>query len=116
MAAMYVAFGVWSITDPLGMTAQLGVEIGGPAGTFEMRGVYGGISLGGALLCLAGGLKPDFERPALFFLIAYMGGYVIGRAASLLAGDTALMTSWIFGGFEAVVFVIAALLLRARNA
>ena len=112
---MFFAFGGWSITDPVGMTTQLGVEVGGVSGVFEMRGVYGGISLGGAVLCLAGGLRSDLERPALFFLVAYMGGYVLGRAASFVAGDSAMASSWAFAGFEAVVFVLAALLLRSAK-
>ncbi|MEL7545591.1 MAG: DUF4345 family protein [Pseudomonadota bacterium] len=112
IALMFFAFGGWSIVDPLGMTSQLGVQVTGPAGAFEIRGVYGGISLGAALLCLAGGLKPDLERPALYFLVAYMGGYILGRGASLIAGDTALSTSWGFAGFEAIVFALAVLLLR----
>lgn len=111
IALMFFAFGGWSITDPVGMTKQLGVEVSGVSGVFEMRGVYGGISLGGALLCLAGGFRAELERPALFFLLAYMGGYVLGRAASLVAGDTAMASSWAFAGFEAVVFVLAATLL-----
>lgn len=112
---MFFAFGGWSITDPVGMTKQLGVEIGGVSGVFEMRGVYGGISLGGALLCLAGGFKADLERPALFFLVAYMGGYVLGRAASFVAGDSAMASSWAFAGFEAVVLILAVVLLRTAK-
>lgn len=112
---MFLAFGVWSITDPVAMTSQLGVEIGGPAGVFEMRGVFGGISLGGALMCAAGAIKPSMTRTALWFVATYMGGYVIGRAASLIAGDTAPQSSWMFAAGEAVVFVIAiALLLRRK--
>lgn len=115
IALMFFAFGGWSITDPVGMTKQLGVEIGGVSGVFEMRGVYGGISLGGALLCLAGGFKADLERPALFFLVAYMGGYVLGRAASFVAGDSAMASSWAFAGFEAVVLILAVVLLRTAK-
>jgi hypothetical protein len=115
LALMFLAFGLWSITDPVAMTAQLGVEIGGPAGVFEMRGVFGGISLGGALMCAAGAIKPSMTRTALWFVATYMGGYAIGRGASLIAGDTAPMSSWIFGGFEAVVFVIAIALLIRRT-
>ena len=115
LALMFLAFGFWSITDPFAMTSQLGVEIGGPAGVFEMRGVFGGISLGGAIMCAAGAIKADMTRTALWFVATYMGGYVIGRAASLLAGDTAPMNSWIFGGFEAVVFLIAMTFLFRRK-
>lgn len=110
-AAMFFAFGGWSILDPVGMTSQLGVIVGGISGTFEMRGIYGGVSLGAAALCLAGGLKQSLSRPALWFIATYMGGYCIGRAASFFAGDTAEASSWMFAGFEAVMFVIAAILL-----
>lgn len=117
LALMYAAFGYWSITDPVAMTSQLGVEVGGPAGVFEMRGVFGGISIGGALLCAAGAFKASMTRPALWFVATYMGGYVIGRAASLIAGDTAPPSSWVFGAAEAIVFIIAAgLLLRRKSA
>lgn len=115
LALMFLTFGIWSITDPVAMTSQLGVEVGGPAGVFEMRGVFGGISLGGALMCMAGAIKPSMTRTALWFVATYMGGYVIGRTASLIAGDTAPQNSWIFAACEAVVFVIAIALLFRRK-
>lgn len=114
-AAMFLAFGFWSITDPVGMTARLGVEVGGPSGVFEMRGVFGGISLGAAALCLLGALRQRFEFAALCFIAAYMGGYVIGRAASFLAGDAAMDSNWIFAGYEALMFAIAMTLVVRTN-
>ncbi|MEO0551302.1 MAG: DUF4345 family protein [Pseudomonadota bacterium] len=112
---LFVAFGLWSITDPVGMTSQLGVEAGGISGTFEMRGIYGGVSLGAAALCLFGALRPAMTDTALWFVIAYMGGYVIGRAASFASGDTAMASSWIFAGYEALMFMLAAILLYRRQ-
>lgn len=106
-ALTFIAFGFWSITDPVGMTSRLGVTAGGVAGTFEMRGIYGGVSLGAAILCALGALRPKFEFPALCFIAAYMGGYVIGRAASFAYGDSALASNWQFAGFELVMFIIA---------
>lgn len=111
---MYIAFGFWSVTDPVGMTARLGVEAGGIAGTFEMRGVFGGVSLGFALLCAIGAVREKFEFPALCAIAAYMGGYVLGRGASFLYGDTAMASNWYFAGFELVMFVIAASLIARR--
>ncbi len=107
MALMYFAFGLWSITDPVGMTARLGVEPGGISGVFEMRGVFGGVSLGAALLCALGSVRERLEFPALCFIAAYMGGYVLGRAASFAHGDSALSSNWFFAGFEALIFAIA---------
>ena len=113
-ALMFLAFGLWSITDPVGMTSRLGVSAEGISGVFEMRGIYGGVSLGAALLCLLGGLREQFECAALCFIAAYMGGYVLGRGASYFYGDTAMDSNWYFAGFELVMFVLAALLVRRK--
>ncbi|MEO1552964.1 MAG: DUF4345 family protein [Pseudomonadota bacterium] len=113
-ALMFAMFGLWSITDPEGMTARLGVSIGGTSGVFEMRGIYGGVSLGAAALCGLGSLNTRFAFPALCFIAFYMGGYVFGRAASFAYGDTALASNWQFAGFELVMFVIAAGLIARK--
>mgnify|MGYP001799394951 CR=1 FL=1 len=111
---MFTAFGLWSITDPVGMTTRLGVSAEGISGVFEMRGIYGGVSLGAALLCLLGGLRTRFEFAALCFVAAYMGGYVLGRGASFAYGDSALASNWYFAGFELVMFILAALLVSRK--
>ncbi|MEL7454840.1 MAG: DUF4345 family protein [Pseudomonadota bacterium] len=112
MALMFLAFGAWSLLDPLGMTAGLGVDVGGANGTFEMRGIFGGVSLGAAGLCAAGAARAEMTRPALWFLIAYMGGYCIGRAASVVIGDLPTLGTWRFVAFEAATFVISIIALR----
>jgi hypothetical protein len=115
-ALMFLAFGLWSITDPAGMTSRLGVEIGGVSGLFEMRGIYGGVSLGAGIFCLLGALRAKLSFAALCFVATYMGGYMIGRVASLIAGDSAQPSSWMFAGYELVMGLIAlALLLRHRS-
>lgn len=113
-ALMFIAFGFWSITDPAGMTQRLGVTIGGTSGIFEMRGIYGGVSLGAAALCLLGGLKARFEFAALCFIATYMGGYIVGRAASFAYGDSAGSSNWFFAGYELLMFVIAAILVARK--
>ncbi|MEQ9314334.1 MAG: DUF4345 family protein [Henriciella sp.] len=111
----FIAFGVWSLTDPLGMTSQLGVETSGPNNVFEMRGIFGGVSLGAATLTGAGVLRPtQFERPALWFLAAYMGGYTLSRIVSALLGDNPTFSGWLFAGFEIDAFAITCLALRMR--
>ncbi|MGB3625485.1 MAG: DUF4345 family protein [Henriciella sp.] len=116
ISLMFVAFGLWSIADPLGMTAQLGVETSGPNNIFEMRGIYGGVSLGAAALTGAGALRPaSFERPALWFLAAYMGGYTLSRLVSVIMGDSPTFTSWMFASFEVLSFALTCLALNARK-
>ncbi len=114
-ALMFFAFGLWSITDPIGMMARLGVEPGGVSGIFELRGVFGGVSLGAALLCTLGVLRSRFEFAALCFVAAYMGGYVLGRLASFAYGDTALSSNWFFAGFETLLFVISVILIARKT-
>lgn len=114
-ALMFAAFGIWSITDPVGMTERLGVTIGGQSGIFEMRGIYGGVSLGAAALCLLGGLKERFEFAALCFVAAYMGGYIIGRATSFAYGDTAGSSNWFFAGYELLMLIISAALVARKT-
>ena len=113
-ALMFLAFGFWSITDPVGMTSRLGVSAEGVSGVFEMRGIYGGVSLGAAMLCLLGGLRDRFEFAALCFVAAYMGGYVLGRGASYFYGDSAMASNWYFAGFELVMFILASLLVSRK--
>lgn len=114
-ALTFAAFGLWSLFDPAGMTAQLQVSVSGVSGIFEMRGIYGGVSLGAATLCLLGANSTKFRFAGLCFVAAYMGGYVIGRAASLAMGDSAATSNWGFAIFEAVMCVLAILLLRRQT-
>ena len=109
---MFIGFGLWSLLYPVHMTTNLGVEIGGPNGTFEMRGVFGGVSLGAAALCLAGAAKDHMVRPALWFLVAYMGGYCFVRVASVLLGDLPEASAWAFVALEAITLIIAIWALR----
>lgn len=115
-ALCFIAFGLWSFADPLGMTAQLGVDVSGPNGAFEMRGIYGGVSLGAGLLSLAGALRAEMRRPALWFLVAYMGGYCFARLAALAFGPAPTADFWTFVAFEAVMLIGAVLSLRALPA
>ena len=116
IAILFLVFGFWSISDPLAMTSQLDVTVSGPNAAFEMRGVFGGVSLGAAALTAAGAIQPArFERPALYFLLAYMGGYTLARIASLILGDSPTFNGWFFAGFEVLAFLLTLLALRARK-
>lgn len=112
---MFVAFGFWSLTDPLGMTSSLGVEVGGPNGAFEMAGIYGGVSLGAAGLTLAGAALSKMTRPALWFLVTYMGGYCFARVAAWLLHGGPTSDFYSFIAFEATVLVGALIALRAQD-
>jgi hypothetical protein len=116
MALMFLAFGGWSLADPIGMTGQLDVVVSGPNAAFEMRGIFGGVSLGLAAMTAAGALRPAaFQRPALFVLLVYMGGYTLARTVSLLIGDSPTFSGWFFAGFEVLSFIVTIIALRASE-
>lgn len=115
MALLFAAFGLVSMADPVGMAAGLGVEIGGPNGAYELRGIYGGVSLGAALLCAGGALRPSLRLPALWFITAYMGGYIFARAGALLLGPPPTEAYIGFIALEALAFTGALLALRAAG-
>jgi len=112
MALVFAAFGLVTMADPLGMASGLGVEAGGPNAAYELRGIYGGVSLGGALLCAGATLRASLRAPALWFLIAYMGGYVFARVAALFLGPPPTSAFAVFVAFETISLAISVAALR----
>jgi len=94
---------------------MLGAESMSKMGIYEMRGIYGGISIGAAILFWAGFFKTDMQRPALYFLLAYMGGYIIARIGALPLDGMPYGKMPVFISFEAVSAIAAFLLLRRKN-
>lgn len=115
IAALFALFGAVSMANPIGMAASLGVLVDGPNGAYELRGIYGGVSLAAALLCAGGALRAGLRLPALWFLIIYMGGYVAARGLALLLGPAPTSVYIGFVGFEVAVLAGAILALRAAS-
>ncbi len=115
VALSFLAFGIWSLVSPIEMAGQLGVDVSGPNGAFELRGIYGGVSLGAAALTAAGGLSASMARPALWFLVAYMGGYCLARPLAWMMGGPPTSDFLVFIAFEALVLAGAVALLVARR-
>ncbi len=113
MALMFVAFGLYAFLAPLAMTAGLGVDVSGPNGAYEVRGIYGGVSVAAGALCAAGALRDALRRPALWFIATYMGGYGLARAAALLVGPPPTSGFAVFIVFEVASFGLALIALWA---
>ncbi len=111
----FVVFGGWFLLMPLEAAGQLGLEVSGENAAFEMRGVYGGVSLGFALLALTGAALTDYTRHALFAATAYFGGYTLARVFSFASGEFPVGAFLYYAIFEIVMAALAILGLALTN-
>ncbi|MEP4053185.1 MAG: DUF4345 family protein [Litorimonas sp.] len=85
------------------------------SGFYEIRSIYGGTSLGGAALLFAGFLKAEMIRPALYFQLAYTGGYAVVRIAALPLDGIPSKLFWPFIGLEFATVFLTIYCLRYLN-
>jgi len=91
---------------------MLGAPSMSGSGIYEIRSVYGGVSFAIGLLCLAGFLKANMQRPALYFILTYTGGYALARFAALPLDGMPTPKLMLFVAFEVVSALLAFVLLR----
>ena len=109
---LYIGFGVYVFLHAPALAENVGYGIPNSNGLYEMRSNYGGVSIGIGLMCLAGTFYTRLQRPALFVLLAYMGGYALGRAVALPIDGIPSASLIAYGVFEAATAVLAFALLR----
>ena len=107
-------FGIYMFLNPQVSMEMLGAPSMSNMGLYEMRGIYGGVSIGAAILFLSGFFKADMQRPALYFVLAYTGGYILARAAAIPLDGMPTGKMPFFIGFEFVSALIAMFLLRRK--
>lgn len=105
VALCFAAFGQWALFQPIEMASQLGVTVSGRNGAYELAGIYGGVSFAAAILCAAGAVMKRMRRPALWFLVTYMGGYVFARVAAWGLHGPPSSDFYVFIAFEAAVLI-----------
>jgi len=108
----FIAFGVHSFADPGNLVAAMGADKMTSDGLYELRSIYGGTSLGGGLLLLIASFRESLKRPALYFVIAYMGGYALARLAAVQIDGMPSQRLIIYWVIESVCAILAIILLR----
>ena len=111
-ALLFLVFGVYVFFQAPALAENVGYGAPNSNGLYEMRSNYGGVSLGIGLMCLAGALRAELQRPALFVVLAYMGGYALGRIIALPIDGVPSASLIAYGVFEAVSALLAFALLR----
>ena len=109
---LFLAFGIYVFLQAPALAENVGYGVPDSNGLYEMRSNYGGVSLGIGLMCLAGALRVELQRPALFVILVYSGGYAIGRLIALPIDGVPSSSLIAYGVFETVSAVLAFALLR----
>ncbi|AXQ28652.1 DUF4345 domain-containing protein [Solimonas sp. K1W22B-7] len=83
---IFAALGVYTLADPQAAmdAGRLGLKLDSVAAYSQMRGAGGGTTLAVGLLLLASVTRASLERPALWAVVAVLGGLEAGRLVSLL--------------------------------
>lgn len=115
-AAIIAAIGGTYLTVPNLLLNVYGFSIQSISEANLFRGAYGGVFIAFALLFCVGALIEQVARPAQFALLTFMGGFALGRLASMAMDGMPHVLLVVVLGVE-VAYALAALhLLRARAA
>ena len=114
MCVMYFGIGLWAIASPLfsgldldypSITEYIGFSISSMIGYSELAGIYGGLNLGGGILCFIGIFSINYMRRALQLLMFLTGSIAMGRILFSIIPSTPPLVNTFFL-FEIVTFVI----------
>ncbi|MEM7740324.1 MAG: DUF4345 domain-containing protein [Pseudomonadota bacterium] len=117
-AVLFLGFGVYAFLNPAGVFLSAGLDPAAITNSvmYELRSNYGGVNIGIGLMCMAAVLRSALQRPALFMLLAFTGGYALGRILSLPVDGVPSLNLIGYAFYEIVTATIAFLLLRAGKA
>ncbi|HEX8694130.1 MAG TPA: DUF4345 family protein [Longimicrobium sp.] len=109
--AAFAGFGLATLVRP-SVLGVLGIELTRPAASTEIRAFYGGLELGLALFFARAAADPAWFRPALFALVASLGGVALSRAAGVVVDGSAGPLVLLLGAAEAAGALLALAALR----
>lgn len=112
-ALIFAAFGIAGLAVPAAIVESVGVSLAPDAVLVELRAIYGGMMLGGALLA-AYCMPVQRQRFGLVAIALVVGGTLAGRLLGLIWEPMPEGMGWVTG-FEALWTVFAVgLLSRTR--
>lgn len=104
-ALVFGGFGIAGLAVPDAIVESVGVALAPDAVLVELRAIYGGMMLGGALLA-AYCMRPDRQRFGLVAVALVVGGTLAGRLLGLLWEPMPEGMAWV-AIFEAVWVVFS---------
>ena len=117
-AVLFLGFGVFAFFNPadLFLSEEISLSQISSSTMYELRSNYGGVNIGIGVACSAAVIRRSLERPALFLLLAFTGGYALGRILSLPVDGIPSLNLVGYAFYEIITATIAFVLLRAGKA
>jgi hypothetical protein len=108
--------GIFYLYDPDILLARYDVVAGSVSMDNMLRASYGGVSLGAALIFTIGVFNTQRRRDILAFTAIFIGGFAVGRVASLVFSGPPHSAIYGLLGYEVVMGVLGIVLfLRASR-
>ena len=115
MGIAFVVAGAIFLVLPAFITTIFEIVVPTTTALVEVRGVYGGMSVGVGVMLIVAALRQDWLRPGLFALAAMMGGLVVGRTAGLIIDGPTNLYEYSQLGTEAVALALSVFTLWGLN-
>lgn len=107
--------GVGYLVSPQTMYGLYGIDLDSVNEANMVRGAYGGLFLGFAVLLFLGARRADLATPALVALLTFMAGFALGRIVSVVVDGMPSPLILLLIAFEVVYCALAASLLARRD-
>ncbi|HEX2094221.1 MAG TPA: DUF4345 family protein [Longimicrobiaceae bacterium] len=105
-AAGLLCFGALFLVAPTSLTTLVQVSLPTSSASTEVRGAYGGLSIGTALFFLSCARRRSWLRPGIVALVLISGGLTVGRILGLLIDGPAIPSIYVLIAAEGAVFVM----------
>lgn len=114
-AALYFIFAAWCTHMPDKTATGIGLAFRSGSGRSEYLTVYGGLQLGMSLFFLFTGLRADYRIAGLLFALCLYGSLSAYRLATFATVSGIERATYVFGGLEVLLALIAAVLWWSRS-
>ncbi|MBC8048212.1 MAG: DUF4345 family protein [Fimbriimonadaceae bacterium] len=110
-AILYLLFALWCLWRPTATAAYNGLSFMNGAGKAEYHAVYVGMEAGFAIFFAYCALNESMQKAGILFAVCTYAGIVLMRIYSIARFGGATASSYIIGGLEVVLGIIASILL-----
>ena len=106
-AAFLCLFGLYAFLKPRRILPALGLSAKDHNGTYETRGIYGGVNFAFGALCGLSLIYPSLQYSALILLATFGAGYVGARLLGLLFDGMPHKRFFAYFAYELITLLVS---------